>query len=95
MDLSDDEKLQLAGLVDSSLHQAILDEVLSNLSDSDKRQFLVYLHTNADEDKILEFLGSRIEGIEERIKKVSDQLVQKIHQDIEESKRVREKNQHG
>jgi len=43
LDLSKEQALHLAGLIDSSLHHTILDTILSKLSSSDKRVFLNHL----------------------------------------------------
>ena len=88
MDLSEDEKNHLAGLVDSQLHHAILDEILSNLKEEDKELFIRYLE-QGDNDKIIQFLNERIDGVEDKIKKVSDELVKEIHRDIKEAKGVK------
>src|SRR3989344_1096933 len=63
LDLSAGEKAHLANLVDSSLHSAILDEILSNLSPEDKKLFLEKLETEKDHDKILEFLNEKIDNV--------------------------------
>jgi len=86
LDLSTGEKAHLANLVDSSLHSAILDEILSNLSPEDKKLFLEKLETEKDHDKILEFLNEKIENVEDRVKKVSEQLVSELHEDIKQAK---------
>lgn len=87
MDLSDEERGHLASLVDSSLHHAILDEILSNLNEKDKKMFLRRLHENPEDEELLVFLNERIEGIEEKIKKVSEQLVKEMHEDVKEAKK--------
>ena len=88
LDLSAGEKAHLANLVDSSLHSAILDEILSNLSPEDKKLFLVKLETEKDHDKILEFLNEKIDNVEDRVKKVSDQLITELHEDLKQAKEV-------
>jgi|SRR3989344_2301604 len=88
LDLSAGEKAHLANLVDSSLHSAILDEILSNLSPEDKKLFLEKLETEKDHDKILEFLNEKIDNVEDRVKKVSDQLITELHEDLKQAKEV-------
>ncbi len=39
MELSDKEKLHLAQLVDSHIHNVVLDTILSELSEEDKKNF--------------------------------------------------------
>lgn len=88
LDLSDDQKTHLASLVDSSLHHTILDAILSELSDSDKRVFLQHLNKN-DHDKIWKFLNNKIDNIEEKIKKIAEDLKEQLHKDLKEAQRRR------
>lgn len=88
LDLSDEQKVHLANLVDSSLHQVILDEILSNLNAQDKKLFLKLLSEDPQNEKLMEFLKEKVEGIEERIKKVSDDLIKELHQDIKKAKKL-------
>lgn len=89
MDLSDDERIHLASLVDSTLHQAILDEILSNLSEADKKLFIHELKKDPESEKILEFLNEKIDNVEEKITKVADELVIEMHKDIKEARKAR------
>ena len=67
MDLSSEERLHLANLIDSSIHHSILDAILSELSASDKRVFMQNLN-EGDHDKIWKFLNERVDRVEEKIK---------------------------
>lgn len=86
LSLSDKERMHLASLIDSSLHHAILDEVLSNLSLDDKKLFMKLL-AQENHEKVMEFLNVKIEGIESKIKKVADDLILKMHKDMKEAKK--------
>lgn len=85
LDLSDDQKMHLLGIVESSLHHAILDAILSELSEKDKAIFLEYVTEN-DNDKIWKFLNGKIDKIEEKIVETAEGLKKELHQDIEETK---------
>lgn len=85
LDLSQEQKIHLTSLIDSSLHHTILDAVLSELSDSDKRVFLNNLKED-DHSKIWKFLNEKVDNIEEKIKKTADDLKSEIHQDLKEAK---------
>jgi len=87
MDLTDGEKHHLASLIDSSIHHTILDEILSNLTPEDKKIFLEEINKDPENEKIMEFLNQRIENIEGKIKKVSEDLIKELHKDIKEAKR--------
>lgn len=84
MDLSESERKHLTSLIDSSLHHTILDIILSELSDSDKRMFLTRL-THEDNLNIWKFLNERVEKIEDKIKKAADQLKEELHDDIKKA----------
>lgn len=85
MDLTQAERKHLLDLVDHNLHHAILDSVLSELSDKDKQEFLELLAKD-DNDKIWKLLNSRVDHIEDKIKQTADDLKKEIHKDIEDSK---------
>lgn len=81
--LSEEEKASLIALMDSSLHHAILDAILSELSPSDKKLFLDALSKD-DHEEVWSFLRSKIEGIEDKIQKAADGLTKELHEDIKE-----------
>lgn len=91
LDLSTDEKIHLASLIDSTLHQTILDAVLSELSDKDKEVFLSHLEAD-DHDKIWQHLNEKVESIEEKIKKAAESLKQDLHKDIKKAHRMKNQN---
>ncbi len=83
MDLSDEEKIHLGQLLDSSLHHTILDAILSQLSDSDKRAFMQCI-TEGNHDKIWKFLNEKTARVEDKIKKAAKDLKEELQEDIEE-----------
>ena len=85
LDLSEEQKIHLTGLIDSSLHHTILDAVLSELSLEDKRVFLNHLQED-DHDKIWKLLNEKVENIEDKIKKVADDLKTEIEKDLKEAR---------
>lgn len=86
MDLSNEEKLHLANLLDSSLHHTILDAILSQLQDQDKRVFMQHV-TEGNNEKIWQFLNNKIEGVEDKIKKAAESLKAELHRDLRETKK--------
>ena len=84
LDLSKEEKLHLAQLIDSSLHHTILDVIFSQLSDSDKRVFVQHL-TEGNHDKIWNFLQGKVTGVEEKIKKAAEDLKEQLHEDLKKA----------
>lgn len=86
MDLSSEERLHLANLIDSSIHHSVLDAILSELSTADKRVFMQHL-SEGDHDKIWKFLQEKVDGVEEKIKKAADDLKIELHKDLKEAKK--------
>lgn len=85
LEMSEEERAHLISIVDSSLHHTVLDAVLSELSDEDKKKFLEHLSID-DHDKVWRHLNEKVDNIEEKIKNAAHSLKQELHKDIEESK---------
>lgn len=84
--LTDEQKNHLAHLIDSSLHHTILDAILSQLPQEDKKVFMEYL-SEGNHEKIRKFLDERIDGVEDKIKKAAQDLKLQLHKDLKEVKR--------
>lgn len=85
MDLTKEERLHLLDLAHSQLHHVVMDTILSELSEEDKKHFLSHVASN-EHDKIWEFLNQRVENVEEKIKKVAEDLKKELHKDLKEAK---------
>lgn len=88
LDLEDEQKRHLASLIDSSLHHTIMEAVLSQLQDDDKKLFIKYLEED-DHDKIWKFLNERVEDIENKIKKASEDLKYQLYEDLKKARQRR------
>ncbi len=88
MDLSKDERIHLISLMEATMHNVILDVILSELSEEDKKIFLTHLSTN-NHDKIWEHLKKKINNIEEKIRKAAEELKDELYKDIERVKSKR------
>ncbi len=86
MDMNNEERKHLISLVEENLHHAILDAVLSELSDRDKQEFIELFAEGRDDD-VWRLLKDRTNNIEDKIKKTADDLKKELHTDIEESKK--------
>ncbi len=86
IELTQDERKHLIELAHDNLHHAILEVVLSELSEKDKQEFLVLL-ANDEQDKVWDLLSKRIENIEDKIKKTAEDLKDELHKDINDSKK--------
>lgn len=85
MDLSKEERRHLIELAENNIHHAILDGILSELSEEDKKIFLHHLSKD-DHDKAWKHLRQKIENIEEKIKKAAESVKKELHKDIKEAK---------
>ena len=81
MDLAQEERVELISLIDANLHNVVLDAVLSELSEDDKKIFLKHLHLN-DHDQIWKLLNSKTKNIEEKIRVAAEELKKELHKDI-------------
>ena len=89
MDLSKDERIHLISLIETNIHHAVLDAILSELSEEDKKIFLSHLAAE-DHDKVWKHLRKNIKNIEEKIKKAAESIKEELHKDIQEAKRKHE-----
>lgn len=85
LDLSKDERIHLIQLAEDNIHHAILDAILSELSEEDKKIFLHHLSKD-DHDKVWEHLRQKIENIEEKIKNAAESIKKELHRDIKKAK---------
>lgn len=85
MDLSKDERRHLIELAENNIHHAILDAILSELTEENKKIFLSHLSKD-DHDKVWEHLRKNIDKIEEKIKKTAEDLKKELHKDIKEAR---------
>lgn len=88
LDLTEEQRLHLATLLDSSLHHTILDAILSELGDQDKRVFLQHLNEN-DHVKIWGFLNEKVDNIEDKIKKAAEDLKIEMRKDLKKAKETK------
>lgn len=83
MRLSEAEKEHLASIAYSSLHYAVLDTILSELAEEDKKTFLDHV-SSPHHEKTWKFVKQKIENVEEKIKKAAYSLEEELKQDIKE-----------
>lgn len=82
--MEEHEKEELKNLIHENIYHAVLDAVLSELSEEDKKAFLEHLITS-ENDKIWNFINAKVEGIEEKIKKAAEDVKEQIKKDVKES----------
>lgn len=83
--LKKDEHEHLVSLLESNMHHTILDAILSELSEEDKKLFLQELASD-DDESIWKFLKKKIDHIEDKIEKTAQELQKELHSDIDDIK---------
>ena len=81
MDIEEHEREELRELVESNMYHAVLDAILLELSEEDKRA-LLQLVVEGEEEKVWELLNNKIDNIEEKIKKTAEDIKKILHKDI-------------
>lgn len=86
LDLSKDEKKELVEIAHVTLHGIILDAILSELNEEDKRKFLT-LVAHGEDEKIWEQLNAKVEKVEEKISTAALQIKKDLKEDITKIKK--------
>lgn len=86
MDLSSEERVELISLAESQLHHIVVDTILSQLSEEDKKIFLQHLVAD-NHEKLWNHLNTKVKNIEEKIKQAAEDLKKELHTDIQEAKK--------
>jgi hypothetical protein len=84
LELTREEKAELVQLVEESIHHAVMDSLLSELSEKDKKVFLALIIAQ-DHTEIWQLLDDNIENPREKVKTIAFELRKKMHDDIEEA----------
>lgn len=83
--LSKVERLHLLSLLEANIHSVVINTVLSQLSEKDKKIFLSNLVLN-DHDKIWEHLWKNTANLEQKITSSVNNLLSEMRKDIVEVK---------
>lgn len=89
MEFSEEEKSHLISLVDTSLHHAVLDAILTELSEDDKRIFLTHV-AHDEHGKIWNLLNEKVNGVEDKIQKAAEDLKKALYKDIKDAHNIEE-----
>lgn len=84
LDLTQQEKHELVTIVETSVHHIVLDTVLSELSETDKKKFLAHVATENHTD-VWELLKEKVHQVEDKIKQAVEELKANLHEDIKEA----------
>lgn len=81
LDMTDEQKDEVKKLLDESIYHTVLETILSELSEEDKKIFLHHLLED-DHGKIWEFVNGKVENIENKIIKAAEDIKKELHEDI-------------
>lgn len=81
LEISPEEKKELEELAHDHLHQTILDAILSELSERDKKIFLANVEYETHE-RVWKHLNDKVDNIEDRIKTAAEKIKKELQQDI-------------
>jgi len=84
--LTKGEKKELMDLAHIHIHQAVIDTVLSQLGEEDKKKFLEHL-TFGEDEKIWKHLEDKVKNIEDKIKSAAEQIKKELKTDIQKAKK--------
>jgi hypothetical protein len=85
MDMKTEEREDLVTIVESSVHHVVIDTVLTQLSEEDKKMFLSHLVADKHDD-IWTLLKEKTRSIEKKILKAVENFKKDIHKDIAKAK---------
>lgn len=85
MDLTSDERHELMSLLEGSVHHLIMDTILSELSEAEKKEFLSHV-ASEKHDEIWKLL-KKVKDIEHKIRQAADDLKKQMQHDIKEAKK--------
>ncbi len=87
LDMSSEERIHLLSLIEANIHSAVIDTVLSNLDEENKKIFLNNLVID-NHDKTWEHLNKNTKDLEDKIKETVNLVKKELLKDI---KKVRSK----
>jgi hypothetical protein len=91
MDLSKDEKNHLTSLLEANIHSVVVHNILSELSEKDKKVFLKNLVTDKHQET-LDHLKIKIEKLEDKIKNSVEDLKKELLEDLAQAQKLAEEN---
>ncbi len=85
-DFTSEEREKLMEVAERTLHHSILDLVLSELNEEDRKLFLAH-HASENHDQIWKLLAGNVNNIEKKIKVTADSVARKLHNDLKKASR--------
>lgn len=85
IEISEPERQELIELAHDTIHHHVLDTILDELNEEDKKHFLKLL-VHEDQESIWTHLKIKIQDIESKIKSAIERIKTEFHQDIQNLK---------
>jgi hypothetical protein len=86
VDMPNEDRIKLIALAEENLHHAILDSILSQLPEEDKKIFLK--HVSLDEhENAWKFINETLSDAENIILKIAKDIKDEMHTDIKNAKK--------
>lgn len=87
LNMDQKQRKHLASLIDSTIHQEVLDIIFSKLSEGDKLLFIEHFRKNPENPEIMKLLNEQAGDIENEIKEAVKKIKKELHEDIDTAKR--------
>ena len=85
LDLTVEERKELIDIAESGIHHLIVDTILTELSEEDKKIFLTHM-ADENHDALWKHIKGKIDKTEEKIQTAVDGLLADLHKDIAKAK---------
>lgn len=82
-----DDREEIERLIDETIHNEILNTILTHLPKDEHQKFLEYVHKDPTNNKIIEWLKEQIKDIEEKIQSTANSLKKELLAEITKSHR--------
>lgn len=86
LDMKTHEREDLMIIIESTIHHVVMDTVMSNLSDEDKKVFLTHVAKDYH-DGVWHLLSTKARNVEKKIIKAVDKVKKEFHTDIKKTLR--------
>jgi len=87
LSLTAEEHQELIDIACSSIHHLVIDTILSDLSEEDKKIFLQHMN-NEKYNELWRHVKNNIDNVEDKIQKVVEGFLADLHDDIQRTKLV-------
>lgn len=91
-DFAEDQASTLFELLMDILEIKMLDTILSELEDADKKEFITLLNKEEDPEAVNDFLRDHIKGFDSKLKIMMAEFKQELKEDIAQAKKSLLKN---